>query len=54
MLQFPHSNSMTAEVMNALNAANLQSQSPLRNTGFDFVGGPDGTMILPSQGLSSS
>ena len=48
MLHFPNSNSMTAELMQAVNNANLQSQSPLRNTGFEFFTGPDGKMILNS------
>lgn len=48
MLHFPNSNSMTAELMQAVNNANLQSQSPLRNTGFEFITGNDGKMILNS------
>ena len=37
LLQLQHNNSMTADIMQAVNAANLQSQTPLKSHGLESL-----------------
>ena len=53
MLHIQHSNSMSAEVMQA-NIANLQSQTPLRSNGFEIMAENAGINDMRGQALRSS